>query len=84
MDEAAKGIEGIIGRKIIPMALDVTSFEQVDSVMAKAVKHLGGLDILVNSAALPGGPPSTASESRCFCNMMPARKFLVESMNRPK
>ncbi len=58
LDEAAKEIEDITGRKIIPMALDVTSREQVDGVMAEAVKQLGGLDILVNSASLPGGSPS--------------------------
>ena len=58
LDEAAKEIEDITGRRIIPMALDVTSREQVDSVMAEAVKQLGGLDILVNSASLPGGSPS--------------------------
>jgi NAD(P)-dependent dehydrogenase (short-subunit alcohol dehydrogenase family) len=40
------------------MALDVTSREQVDNVMAEAVKQLGGLVILVNSASLPGGSPS--------------------------
>ena len=34
------------------MALDVTSREQVDNVMAEAVKQLGGLDILVNCASL--------------------------------
>ena len=56
--EASKEIEDTTGRKIIPMALDVTSREQVDSVMAEAVKQLGGLDILVNSASLPGGSPS--------------------------
>ena len=58
LDEAAKEIEDITGRKIIPMALDVTSREQVDGVMAEAVNQLGGLDILVNSASLPGGSPS--------------------------
>jgi NAD(P)-dependent dehydrogenase (short-subunit alcohol dehydrogenase family) len=57
LDEAAKEIEDITGRKIIPMALDVTSREDVDRVMAEAVSQLGGLDILVNSASLPGGSP---------------------------
>ncbi len=40
------------------MALDVTSRKDVDSVMAAAANQLGGLDILVNSASLPGGSRS--------------------------
>ncbi len=57
LEKSAKEIEDITGRKIIPMALDVTSREQVDKVIADAASQLGGLDILVNSAALPGGSP---------------------------
>lgn len=37
------------------MSADVTSKEQVDSLVAEAHKQLGGLDILVNSGADPGG-----------------------------
>ena len=36
------------------MGLDMTSREQVDRVIAEAAS-LGGLDILVSSAPLPGG-----------------------------
>ncbi|MCI0811643.1 MAG: SDR family NAD(P)-dependent oxidoreductase, partial [Chloroflexi bacterium] len=57
LEKTAKEIEDITGRRIIPMALDVTSREQVDRVMAEAASQLGGLDILVNSASLPGGSP---------------------------
>lgn len=57
LEKSAKEIEDITGRRIIPMALDVTSREQVDRVMAEAASQLGGLDILVNSASLPGGSP---------------------------
>ena len=57
LEEAAKEIEDITGRRIIPMVLDVTSREDVDRVMAEAASQLGGLDILVNSASLPGGSP---------------------------
>ena len=39
------------------MVLDVTSREQVDRVIAEAASQMGGLDILVNSASLPGGSP---------------------------
>jgi NAD(P)-dependent dehydrogenase (short-subunit alcohol dehydrogenase family) len=43
------------GRRVIPLAADVTSKEQVDTVVAQAAEQLGGLHILVNSASLPGG-----------------------------
>lgn len=43
------------GRRVIPFAADVTSREQVDSVVAAAADQLGGLHILVNSGADPGG-----------------------------
>lgn len=46
------------GRRIIPMAADVTSRAQVDSMVAQAAEQLGGLHILVNSASLPGGSPT--------------------------
>ena len=55
LEETAKEIEDLTGRRIIPLALDVTSREQVDNIMAEGVQQLGGLDILVNSASLPGG-----------------------------
>jgi NAD(P)-dependent dehydrogenase (short-subunit alcohol dehydrogenase family) len=58
LEETAKEIEDLTGRRIIPLVLDVTSREQVDSVMAEGVQQLGGLDILVNSASLPGGSRS--------------------------
>jgi NAD(P)-dependent dehydrogenase (short-subunit alcohol dehydrogenase family) len=58
LEETAKEIQDITGRRIIPMVLDVTSREEVDNVMANAVSQLGGLDILVNSASLPGGSRS--------------------------
>ena len=57
LEKSAKEIEDITGRRVIPMVLDVTSREQVDRVIAEAASQMGGLDILVNSASLPGGSP---------------------------
>ena len=57
LEKSAKEIEDITGRRVIPMVLDVTSREQVDRVIAETASRLGGLDILVNSASLPGGSP---------------------------
>ncbi len=51
----AKELEAETGRRMIPLAADVTSKEQVDAMVAKAVEQLGGLHILVNSASLPCG-----------------------------
>ena len=58
LEQSAREIEDETGRRIIPMALDVTQRDQVDRVVADAAQQLGGLHILVNSASLPGGSPS--------------------------
>ncbi len=58
LDETAKEIEALTGRRIVPMTMDVTSREQVDNIIAEAANQLGGLDILINSASLPGGSRS--------------------------
>jgi NADPH:quinone reductase-like Zn-dependent oxidoreductase len=42
-------------RRIVPLAADVTSKEQVDRMVARAAQQLGGLHILVNSGSAPGG-----------------------------
>jgi len=51
----ARELEAETGRRVIPLLADVTSKEQVDSIVAEAAARLGGLHILVNSAADPGG-----------------------------
>jgi NAD(P)-dependent dehydrogenase (short-subunit alcohol dehydrogenase family) len=51
----AKELEAGTGRRVIPLPADVTSREQVDSLVADAVERLGGLHILVNIGADPGG-----------------------------
>jgi NAD(P)-dependent dehydrogenase (short-subunit alcohol dehydrogenase family) len=43
------------GRRIIPIVADTSSQAQVDALVAQAIERLGGVDILVNNAALPGG-----------------------------
>ncbi|MGH8057293.1 MAG: SDR family NAD(P)-dependent oxidoreductase [Candidatus Entotheonellia bacterium] len=51
----ARELEDETGRRVIPIAADVTSKEQVDSMVAQAAQQLGGLHILVNSGSPPGG-----------------------------
>jgi len=58
LEAAAKEISGATGRKVIPMACDVTSRKEVDRMIDSAVEALGELNILVNSASLPGGSPN--------------------------
>ena len=58
LEQTARELEDETGRRVIPLALDVTQREQVDRVVAEAASKLGGLHILVNSASLPGGSAS--------------------------
>ena len=58
LEHSARKIEDETGQRIIPIAMDVTDREQVDAAMAQAAERLGGLHILVNSAALPVGSPA--------------------------
>ncbi len=60
LESTARELADETGQRIIPLALDVTKRDQVDRVVAEAAERLGGLHIMVNSAALPGGS-STAS-----------------------
>src|SRR6185436_13350948 len=55
LEAAAKDLSAETGRRIIAMPADVTSREQVDSMINDAVAKLGGLHILVNSGSSPGG-----------------------------
>ncbi|MGE3535957.1 MAG: SDR family NAD(P)-dependent oxidoreductase [Candidatus Tectimicrobiota bacterium] len=58
LEAAAKELAAVTGRRIIPLAADVTSKEQVDTMVAQAAAQLGGLHILVNSGSPPGGSAS--------------------------
>src|SRR5919108_1872346 len=55
LEAAAKELSTETGRRVIPLAADVTSREQVDAMVAQAAAQLGGLHILVNSGSPPGG-----------------------------
>ncbi len=51
------------GRRIIPIVADTGNDQAVVNLVDKAVEALGGIDILVNNAALPGGiSPATKLE----------------------
>jgi NAD(P)-dependent dehydrogenase (short-subunit alcohol dehydrogenase family) len=55
LEAAARELAGDTGQRIIPLAADVTSKQQVDDAVAQAARQLGGLHILVNSGSPPGG-----------------------------
>lgn len=55
LEAAAKDIESETGRNVIAIPTDTTSRESVDNMVQTAVTNLGGVDILVNNAAYPGG-----------------------------
>ena len=55
LEKTAQELIGETRQRIIPLACDVTSREQVDRMVAQAAAELGGLHILVNSGSPPGG-----------------------------
>ena len=55
LEEAAAELSAQTGRRIVPIAADTSRQESVDALIERAIAALGGIDILVNAAALPGG-----------------------------
>jgi NAD(P)-dependent dehydrogenase (short-subunit alcohol dehydrogenase family) len=55
LEATARELAAETNRRIVPLAADVTSKEQVDRMVAEAAQQLGGLHILVNSGSHPGG-----------------------------
>jgi NAD(P)-dependent dehydrogenase (short-subunit alcohol dehydrogenase family) len=58
LSQTASQIAKETGRNVTAMACDVTDRAAVDAMVDAAVEALGGLNILVNSASLPGGSPN--------------------------
>src|ERR1700746_2054544 len=58
LEATARELAAATNRRIIPLAADVTSKEQVDRMVAEAAQQLGGLHVLVNSGSAPGGSPT--------------------------
>jgi NAD(P)-dependent dehydrogenase (short-subunit alcohol dehydrogenase family) len=55
LEASARELAAQTNRRIVPLAADVTSKEQVERAVAEAAQQLGGLHILVNSGSYPGG-----------------------------
>jgi NAD(P)-dependent dehydrogenase (short-subunit alcohol dehydrogenase family) len=63
LETAAQALSAETGRKVVPLTVDTSNDASVKELVAGAVAALGGLDILVNSAAMPAGqstPPALA------------------------
>jgi len=56
LDDSVTEISKVTNSKVIGIQCETTNEESVASLMEKVVLELGGLDILVNNAAQPGGP----------------------------
>jgi len=55
LESTAAALARETGRRIVALQADTSSRRDVDALVDRAVEALGGLDILVNAAALPGG-----------------------------
>ena len=52
LDDQGQALAAELGANVIYVHLDVTSTEDWDRAVATAVEHFGGLDVLVNNAAI--------------------------------
>jgi NAD(P)-dependent dehydrogenase (short-subunit alcohol dehydrogenase family) len=59
LKETADALAGETGRRIEPVVADTTDDQSVTDLVATTVERLGGVDILVNNAAFPGGLSGT-------------------------
>jgi len=55
LESAAAQIRAETRGTVLPIAVDTTSSESVRALVAQTVQHFGGVHILVNCAASPGG-----------------------------
>jgi NAD(P)-dependent dehydrogenase (short-subunit alcohol dehydrogenase family) len=63
LQEAAAELAAATGRRVVPVGVDTGSTDSVAAMVASVREQLGGVDILVNSAAKPMGqaaPPKLA------------------------
>ena len=71
LEATAAEIADATERRVIPIVADMGDDESVDALVAAAARELGGLDILVNNAAAPGGTvPSAKVEQVTGANLL--------------
>ena len=59
LEAAAAELATETGRRVVPIVADTGRTSAVEALVASAAGELGGLDILVNNAARPGGGSPT-------------------------
>jgi len=60
LEASARELAAASGRKIVPIVADMANDAAVEALVARAAEVLGGIDILVNDAAAPGGTVPSA------------------------
>src|SRR5205823_5833697 len=55
LEQAASELAAATKRRVVPVVVDTSSAESITAMAAAAMEALGGVDILVNSAATPAG-----------------------------
>jgi NAD(P)-dependent dehydrogenase (short-subunit alcohol dehydrogenase family) len=60
LERTAAELTAFTGRRIVPVVADTGRKDSVDALVESAVRSLGGVDILVNNAAVPGGISNAA------------------------
>ena len=73
LEQAAADILKETGKSILAVVADTTNTASVESFIGAAADHLGGIDILVNNAAAPGGlvmgPLNTANPDELLADI---------------
>jgi NAD(P)-dependent dehydrogenase (short-subunit alcohol dehydrogenase family) len=71
LEATAREIAAATGRRILPIVADMGDDASVKALVATALRELGGIDILVNDAAAPGGTvPSAKIEQVASDNLL--------------
>ena len=58
LEEVAASIRADFGVEVLPLRCDITSTEQVEAVVAKALERFGRIDVLVNNAGTGAVAPA--------------------------
>ena len=58
LEEVAAAIRADFGVEVLPLRCDITSTEQVEDVVAKALERFGRIDVLVNNAGTGAVAPA--------------------------
>lgn len=66
LEEAATEMSAITGGEVLPLALDVRNYREVESVLHAAIDRFGSVDVLLNNAAGNFVSPTEALSHKAF------------------